>query len=100
MSHEDEEKKRRPPRASVVRPEFPGQEDIECWQVMHIDGVGQDEGLDDFDFMAAIINPAATVWMDGKNLTYADAAALTAKLMEQYPERRYFVMPTVLRKPS
>jgi hypothetical protein len=76
MSHEDEEKKRRrPPKASVVRPEFPGQEDIECWQVMHIDG-GQDED----NFMAAIINPAATVWMDGKNLTYADAAALTAKL--------------------
>jgi hypothetical protein len=95
MSHEDEEKKRRrPPSASVVRPEFPGQEDIECWQVMHIDG-GQDED----GFRAAIINPKAMVWMDAKNLTYADAAALTAKLMEQHPEQRYFVMPTVWGKP-
>jgi hypothetical protein len=87
----------RPRKVWVGPPQFPGQELVECWSVTHIDGVGQDEEWD--DFMAALKDPDdVPLWIAGKNLTLADAAALVAELMELHPERRYAILPVRLGK--
>jgi hypothetical protein len=84
---------------TICPPQFAGQEDIECWYVIHADGVGQDEGFS--DFMEVVRNPAlGQVWIEAENLTRDDAAVRAAELTQAFPERRYFVMPVRFGKVS
>jgi hypothetical protein len=76
----------------IAPPKFPGQEDVECWCVMHADSVGQDEGFE--DFMAVVRDSTlGEVWIAAENLTRDAASIHAAELTLDFPERKYFVMP-------
>jgi hypothetical protein len=86
------------PTITYAPPQFLGQEDLNTWVVMHADGVTQDDTLQ--DFRAANNEPDSKVWIAGEDLTLDEAAVLAARLTEAHPERRYFVLPVKLSKPS
>jgi hypothetical protein len=75
---------------------FPGQEHINCWSVVRMEGVGQDENFD--DFVEGLKEGDTMMWADGESLTLADAAALADDLAAKNPERRYFVLPAPWRR--
>jgi hypothetical protein len=79
------------PTVTVFPPQFPGEEDLEYWAVIHADGVGQTEDFD--DLRVAVKDRKHPVWIAAKHLNHNDATVYAAQLALEHPERRYFVMP-------
>jgi hypothetical protein len=77
-------------RAFWGKPQFPGQEEIPCWSVCQVDGIGQDDSYD--DFKAALKDPEVKYRL-AENLTLAEAAILVAEVAEYDPELYCFVLP-------